>query len=47
MSAAALEEFLQLLVAGLTLGSVYGLMCVGLALIFGVMRVINSPRATT
>jgi branched-chain amino acid transport system permease protein len=41
MSAAALEEFLQLLVAGLTLGSVYGLMCVGLALIFGVMRVIN------
>lgn len=41
MHAAAIEEFLQLLAAGLTLGSVYGLMCVGLALIFGIMRVIN------
>ena len=41
MSATAIEEFLQLLVAGLTLGCVYGLMCVGLALIFGIMRVIN------
>jgi branched-chain amino acid transport system permease protein len=39
--AAAIEEFLQLLAAGLTLGCVYGLMCVGLALIFGTMRVIN------
>ena len=41
MSATAIEEFLQLLVAGLTLGCVYGLMCVGLALIFGIMQVIN------
>lgn len=41
MHAAAIEEFLQLLAAGVTLGCVYGLMCVGLALIFGIMRVIN------
>src|SRR3990170_8370271 len=36
-----LEGFLQALSAGLLIGAVYGLMCVGLALIFGVMRVIN------
>ncbi|MEI6463960.1 MAG: branched-chain amino acid ABC transporter permease, partial [Verrucomicrobiota bacterium] len=31
----------QTAVAGVLTGSIYGLMCVGLALIFGVMRVIN------
>lgn len=36
-----LENFLQALVAGLLTGSTYGLMCVGLSVIFGVMRVIN------
>lgn len=36
-----LENFLQALTAGVLAGSIYGLMCVGLALIFGVMRVIN------
>jgi branched-chain amino acid transport system permease protein len=36
-----LESFLQALVAGLLTGAIYGLMCVGLGLIFGVMRVIN------
>lgn len=36
-----LENVLQTVVAGLLTGSIYGLMCVGLALIFGVMRVIN------
>lgn len=36
-----IEAILQSLVAGLLIGSVYGLMCVGLALIFGIMRVIN------
>jgi branched-chain amino acid transport system permease protein len=41
MTAQMVENFLQAMVAGLTLGSIYGLMCVGLALIFGVMRVIN------
>ena len=38
---AAIEGFLQALTAGLLIGAVYGLMCVGLGLIFGVMRVIN------
>lgn len=42
MSAAQhVENFLQLLVAGLLTGAIYGLMCVGLSVIFGVMRVIN------
>ncbi|HWI29457.1 MAG TPA: branched-chain amino acid ABC transporter permease [Stellaceae bacterium] len=36
-----LESFLQALSAGILLGCLYGLMCVGLGLIFGVMRVIN------
>jgi len=35
------ENLLQALTAGLLVGSVYALMCVGLGLIFGVMRVIN------
>ena len=36
-----LENVLQALTAGLLMGSIYGLMCVGLGLIYGVMRVIN------
>jgi branched-chain amino acid transport system permease protein len=36
-----LENLLQALAAGLLTGAIYGLMCVGLSLIFGVMRVIN------
>ena len=36
-----LENFLQALVAGLLVGAIYGVMCAGLGLIFGVMRVIN------
>jgi branched-chain amino acid transport system permease protein len=36
-----IENVTQGAVAGLLTGSIYGLMCVGLALIFGVMRVIN------
>jgi branched-chain amino acid transport system permease protein len=35
------ENVLQFLVAGLLTGAIYGLMCVGLSIIFGVMRVIN------
>ena len=35
------EAILQSLVSGVMLGSVYGLMCIGLALIFGIMRVVN------
>src|SRR5258708_14354979 len=36
-----LGNVLQGLTAGILIGSVYALMCVGLGLIFGVMRVIN------
>jgi branched-chain amino acid transport system permease protein len=39
--AVVLENVLQVLTAGLLVGSIYALMCVGLGLIFGVMRVIN------
>jgi len=35
------ESFLQALAAGILLGAVYALMCVGLGMIFGVMKVIN------
>lgn len=35
------ENVLQALAAGILIGAVYGLMCVGLGLIYGVMRVIN------
>jgi len=35
------ENFFQALAAGLLVGAIYGLMCVGLGIIFGVMRVIN------
>jgi branched-chain amino acid transport system permease protein len=42
MNAAVLtEQLLQALVAGLLVGCLYGLLCVGLAFIFGIMRVIN------
>jgi branched-chain amino acid transport system permease protein len=34
-------DFFQALAAGLMVGGTYGLMCVGLGLIFGIMRVIN------
>ena len=35
------EQLAQSLAAGLTIGCIYGLLCVGLAFIFGIMRVIN------
>lgn len=35
------ENFLQILIAGLCIGCLYGLMCMGLSMIFGVMRIIN------
>jgi len=40
-AAQLVENFLQALTAGLATGAIYGLLCVGLSLIFGVMRVIN------
>ena len=39
--ASSVETFLQLLCSGIIIGANYGLMCLGLGLIFGVMRVIN------
>jgi branched-chain amino acid transport system permease protein len=41
MSSGQIEAVLQALAAGLLAGSTYGLMCVALGLIFGVMRLIN------
>jgi branched-chain amino acid transport system permease protein len=41
VSAQIAENVLQAAAAGLLVGAIYGLMCVGLSLIFGVMRVIN------
>src|SRR3977135_458435 len=34
-------DFLQALAAGILVGSTYALMCIGLGIIFGAMRVIN------
>ena len=36
-----LVDFFQAFAAGLLVGGIYGLMCVGLGIIFGVMRVVN------
>src|SRR5262245_18053613 len=36
-----LIDVLQAFAAGLLVGGTYGLMCVGLGIIFGVMRVVN------
>ena len=36
-----LVDFFQAMAAGLLVGGIYGLMCVGLGIIFGVMRVVN------
>jgi branched-chain amino acid transport system permease protein len=38
---AAVENVLNALAAGITMGCIYGLMCLGLGLIFGIMRVVN------
>ncbi len=39
---ALLETLLQAIATGLIVGGVYAMISVGLAIIFGVMRVINS-----
>src|SRR5690348_3221644 len=36
-----IENVLNALVAGVTIGCIYGLMCIGLGLIFGIMRIVN------
>jgi branched-chain amino acid transport system permease protein len=35
------ENILNALAAGITIGCIYGLMCVGLGMIFGIMKVVN------
>src|ERR1700709_328100 len=35
------QNVLHALAAGITIGCIYGLMCVGLGLIFGIMKVVN------
>lgn len=41
MGATTIETFIQYLITGLLIGGVYALMSVGLALIFGIMKVVN------
>ena len=36
-----IENVLNALAAGITIGCIYGLMCIGLGLIFGVMKIVN------
>ena len=36
-----IENVLNALAAGVTIGCIYGLMCIGLGLIFGIMKVVN------
>jgi len=36
-----IESTLNALAAGVTIGCIYGLMCIGLGLIFGIMRIVN------
>lgn len=36
-----IEQVLNALTAGVTIGCIYGLMCIGLGLIFGIMKVVN------
>ena len=36
-----LENVLNALAAGITIGCIYGLMCIGLGLIFGIMKIVN------
>lgn len=36
-----IENVLNAVTAGITIGCIYGLMCIGLGLIFGIMRIVN------
>jgi branched-chain amino acid transport system permease protein len=38
---------LNAVTAGITIGCIYGLMCIGLGLIFGIMRIVNFARASS
>src|SRR6202011_3114338 len=39
-----IESVLNALTAGITIGCIYGLMCIGLGLMFGIMKVVNFAR---
>ena len=41
MDGSLVESILQRIVTGALVGSIYGLLCTGLGMIFGVIRVIN------
>lgn len=41
MDGSVVENLLQRLVTGILVGSIYGLLCAGLGMIFGVVRIIN------
>ena len=41
MDDALIENLMNALAAGLIIGCLYGLMCIGLGLIFGVMKIVN------
>jgi branched-chain amino acid transport system permease protein len=40
-----MNQFVQVLLFGMTLGGVYALMASGLTLVFGVMRIVNIAHA--
>jgi len=41
MTGQLIENVAQILLAGVMVGCIYGLMCIGLGLVFGVMKIIN------
>jgi branched-chain amino acid transport system permease protein len=41
-----IENVLNAVAAGITIGCIYGLMCIGLGLIFGIMRIVNFAHGT-
>ena len=41
------EFFVQQIVNGVTLGSVYALIALGYSLVYGILKLLNSPTATS
>ena len=41
-----MDNFLQQLINGLTLGSIYGLIAIGYTMVFGVIGMVNFATAT-
>ena len=42
-----MEVFVQQLINGLTLGSIYGLIAIGYTMVFGIIGMVNLPMATS